>query len=108
MRITLLFPLAVLFSALSGCAGMPPPQVDWENFRPFQPIPNFIAPAQSPTGYAQSSYAPQSGVSAVWTGRQNQIQTVTNQQAWNCEYQYSGQSIWRVFSSSCPSAIRLQ
>ncbi len=45
---------------------------------------------------------------ATWTGRQEMVQTVTYQQAWNCEYQYAGQKFWRVFKNSCPSSIEVQ
>jgi len=45
---------------------------------------------------------------AFWTGRMEQVHTVTGQIAWNCEYQYAGQTFWRVFSTSCPSTINVQ
>ena len=45
---------------------------------------------------------------AYWTGRQEQVQTVTYQMAWKCEYNYAGQTFWRVFQTSCPSSIEVQ
>jgi hypothetical protein len=45
--------------------------------------------------------------SAFWTGRSQQIQTVTYQMAWNCEYNYNGQIFWRVFKNSCPSTVEV-
>lgn len=45
---------------------------------------------------------------AYWTGRMEQIQTVTFQMGWNCEYNYQGQIFWRVFINSCPSTIEIQ
>jgi heme/copper-type cytochrome/quinol oxidase subunit 2 len=45
---------------------------------------------------------------AFWTGRQEQVQTVTYQWAWKCEYNYNGQTFWRIFQTSCPSSIEVQ
>lgn len=45
---------------------------------------------------------------AVWTGRQVQVQTVTYQWAWNCEYMYAGQKFWQVYPGSCPNSINIQ
>ena len=36
------------------------------------------------------------------------LTTVTYQQAWRCEYNYAGQTFWRVFTTSCPSSIEIQ
>lgn len=44
---------------------------------------------------------------AYWTGKQEQVQTVTYQMAWNCEYDYAGQKVWRVFANTCPSSIEV-
>jgi hypothetical protein len=49
-----------------------------------------------------------SAATAFWTGRMVQVQTVTYQMAWNCEYNYAGQTFWRVFKTSCPSSIEVQ
>jgi len=49
-----------------------------------------------------------SAATAFWTGRQEQVQTVTYQWAWNCEYNYAGQLFWRVFRMSCPSSVEVQ
>ena len=48
------------------------------------------------------------GVTAMWTGNQRQVQTVTNQFGWTCEYRYGGQTFWRTFVGSCPSSIQVQ
>jgi hypothetical protein len=45
---------------------------------------------------------------AFWTGRQEQVQTVTYQFAWNCEYNYAGQTFWKVFKNSCPSSVEIE
>jgi len=45
---------------------------------------------------------------ATWTGRMEQVTTVTYQIAWRCEYQYLGTKFWRVFQSSCPASIEVQ
>ena len=45
---------------------------------------------------------------AFWTGRQEMVQTVTYQSAWNCQYNYAGQTFWRVFKTSCPSSVEVQ
>ncbi|MFA4829206.1 MAG: hypothetical protein WC855_13330 [Thermodesulfovibrionales bacterium] len=49
-----------------------------------------------------------SAATAYWTGRQEMVQTVTYQMAWNCEYNYVGQIFWRVFKTSCPSSIEVE
>jgi heme/copper-type cytochrome/quinol oxidase subunit 2 len=49
-----------------------------------------------------------SAATAIWTGRQEQVQTVTYQWAWKCEYNYLGQTFWRIFQTSCPSSIEVQ
>jgi hypothetical protein len=51
---------------------------------------------------------PAYAATAYWTGRQEQVQTVTYQIAWNCEYNYAGQTFWRVYQGSCPSSIEVQ
>lgn len=47
-------------------------------------------------------------VTAIWTGKQEMVQTVTYQMAWRCEYMYAGQYFWRVFKNSCPSSIEVE
>lgn len=44
---------------------------------------------------------------AFWTGKQEQVQTVTYQMAWRCEYNYNGQLFWKVFKTSCPSSVEV-
>jgi len=45
---------------------------------------------------------------AFFTGRQEQVQTVTYQMAWKCEYNYAGNTFWRVFKNSCPSSVEVE
>ena len=51
-----------------------------------------------------SAYA----ASAFWTGRQEQVQTVTYKWVWRCEYNYNGQTFWRLFETSCPSSVEVE
>jgi hypothetical protein len=51
---------------------------------------------------------PAYGATAHFTGRMEQVQTVTYQIAWNCEYRYLGQTFWRAFIGSCPSSIEIR
>lgn len=44
---------------------------------------------------------------AMWTGRSQQVQTVTYRWVWNCEYRYNGQTFWRLFEGSCPASIQV-
>jgi len=46
--------------------------------------------------------------SAFWTGKSRQVQTVTYQMAWECEYNYNGQSFTKIFQSMCPSSISVE
>jgi len=50
----------------------------------------------------------QVAATAYWTGKQTQVQTVTYQSGWNCEYSYAGRTFWRTFVGSCPSSIQVQ
>ncbi len=52
--------------------------------------------------------APAFAATAFWTGRQEQVQTVTYKWAWRCEYNYNGQKFWRLFENSCPSNVEVQ
>lgn len=47
-------------------------------------------------------------VNAFWTGKQQQVQTVTNQAGWNCEYNYAGQTFWRTYTGFCPASIQVR
>lgn len=53
--------------------------------------------------FSANSYA----ATAFFTGRQEMIQTVSYQTAWNCQYQVYGQYFWAVFKNSCPSSIEV-
>lgn len=55
-----------------------------------------------------SAVIPAFAATAIFTGRQEMVQTVTYQTAWNCEYNYLGQRFWRVYTGSCPSSVEVQ
>lgn len=95
---------------LAGCADMQPNQVDWSNFKPFQPIPNFVQqnPVRQQSNNNNNYYQTTQIPNASWTGKQTMVETVTHQQAWECEYYFQGQIIRKVFSSGCPSSITVQ
>ena len=52
--------------------------------------------------------APAFAATAYWTGRQEQVQTVTGQFVWKCEYNYNGQMVYELFQTSCPSSVEIQ
>lgn len=46
---------------------------------------------------------------AFWTGRMEQVTTVTYKIGWRCEYNYAGNTFWRVFTGgTCPSSVEVQ
>lgn len=45
---------------------------------------------------------------AFWTGRSEQVQTVTYKWVWQCEYDYLGQKFWRLFERGCASSVEVQ
>lgn len=55
-----------------------------------------------------ATVTPAFAATAFFTGRQEQVQTVTYQYAWKCEYNYNGQKFWRVFKGSCPSSVEVE
>jgi hypothetical protein len=55
-----------------------------------------------------SALTPSYVATAYWTGRQTQVTTVTYKVAWNCEYNYNGQTFGRIFEHSCPSSVKVQ
>lgn len=66
-------------------------------------IPSMAAPLNT----APAPSAPLA-VTAYWTGRQVQVQTVTYQVGWSCEYRYAGQTFWRTFVGACPPNVQVQ
>jgi hypothetical protein len=48
------------------------------------------------------------GSTAVWTGRSAQVQTVSGRMAWQCEYNYAGQTFSLLFEAFCPSSTLVQ
>jgi hypothetical protein len=55
---------------------------------------------------AMASYA--LAATAFFTGRMEMVQTVTYQMAWKCEYNYAGQTFWKVFKNNCPSRVEVE
>lgn len=45
---------------------------------------------------------------AFFTGQMHMVRTVTNQMAWECQYNYAGQTFWRTFMGSCPPTVEVQ
>lgn len=76
----------------------------------YQPKALTFAPI-TPAATHQTSAAPapvQLAATAYWTGKQTQVQTVTYQSGWTCEYSYAGRTFWRTFVGSCPSSVQVQ
>jgi hypothetical protein len=49
------------------------------------------------------------GAQAFFTGRQEQVQTVTYKWVWRCWYNYNGREFYRlVESSSCPQYVEVE
>jgi hypothetical protein len=57
---------------------------------------------------ALAASAPAFAVMATWTGKQEQVQTVSGKFAWRCEYMYAGQYYYLLFETSCPSSVELE
>jgi hypothetical protein len=47
-------------------------------------------------------------VTAYFTGTQYQVQTVTYQIGWSCQYYYAGNYFYRTFLNYCPSFVEVQ
>ena len=45
---------------------------------------------------------------AIWTGKQEQVRTVTYKMVWRCEYRYNGQTLYFLFESGCPSTVEVE
>lgn len=116
---------ALILLLVTGCAANPGQWREDIGLSPAQqqrvyipPIPqntyNYMLPTrrQSRVADQQSNqYQPaqQGGARANWTGSSTIVQTITNQSGFECQYQYNGQYITRVFvGSSCPSSIQIQ
>lgn len=54
-------------------------------------------------GYSAASMA----ATAFFTGQMHQVQTVTYQMAWSCQYNYAGRTFWRTFTGNCPSSVEV-
>jgi hypothetical protein len=65
---------------------------------------SFVLGIVAGMAFATSAYA----ATAYFTGRWEQVQTVTFKMGWKCEYNYNGQTFWQVFDRSCPSTIEVQ
>jgi len=73
-----------------------------------QPKPLTLAPLPAIAPSPSTPSTINQGVSAFWTGKQQQVQTVTNQFGWTCEYNYAGRTFWRTFVGTCPSSVQVQ
>jgi DNA-binding NtrC family response regulator len=70
-------------------------------------LPSQLAPTSTPT-LSQAQSFTSTGATAYFTGQQRQVQTVTNQIGWNCEYRYLTQTFWRTFVGMCPQSVQVQ
>ena len=52
--------------------------------------------------------APAYAAQAIWTGQQEQVQTVTGKFVWRCYYNYNGQVFSRLFEMSCPPSVEIE
>lgn len=74
-----------------------------------QPTYQIVPPVQlASANLAQSGQILQTGVTAYFTGQQQQVQTVTNQFGWSCQYNYGGRTFWRTFVGACPQSVQVQ
>lgn len=89
---------AALQSAAASFNAQPAYQV--QQPKPLVPV--------APLQLAPASAIAVSGATAYFTGRQQQVQTVTYQSGWTCEYRYLNQTFWRTFVGTCPSSIQVQ
>lgn len=113
----ILIPFVICFSTLGGCAATSPEQQEANRLMALHMLMNMPPPPKAqfvpmPTAPRQppqsaQSFAP-NAVTAMWTGNQRQVQTVTNQSGWTCEYRYAGQTFWRTFIGTCPASIQVQ
>jgi hypothetical protein len=75
-------------------------------------LPAQLAPVQiAPIAPVQAGTAPTftpATATAYFTGQQRQVQTVTYQSGWSCEYRYINQTFWRTFVGTCPSSVQVQ
>lgn len=72
-----------------------------------QPRPVTFAPLASSAPVMPAAPV-QVTATAYWTGKQQQVQTVTYQSGWSCEYNYAGRTFWRTFVGSCPASVQVQ
>ena len=117
---------ACLGFVLAGCSTPSPEQEQINRAMALQMLMNMQPPPKAqftPMQIPQSQYAPianrpnfdtgpavsrTNSVTAMWTGNQRQVQTVTYQNGWNCEYRYLSQTFWRTFIGTCPATIQVQ
>lgn len=48
-----------------------------------------------------------SAATAFWTGKMQQVQSVTGQTVMNCEYMYAGNYFWRAFAGYCANSVEV-
>jgi hypothetical protein len=74
-----------------------------------QPTYQIVQPAPlTQPALQQPSLQLSPAVTAIWTGQQRQVQTVTYQMGWSCEYNYAGRTFWRTFVGTCPQTVQVQ
>lgn len=54
------------------------------------------------------SMSASAAIVATFTGFQEQVQTVTGQFVWKCQYDYFGQKFYRLFRTHCPGTIEVE
>lgn len=64
-------------------------------------------PQSSDYQNATSGY-PTNSAKAYWSGESAMVQDSNYQMVWKCGYNYSGQKIYKLFRTSCPSSIDVQ
>ena len=51
---------------------------------------------------------PAFAATAIWTGKSEQVQTVTYKWVWRCEYDYFGKKFYRLSEAFCASSIEIE
>jgi hypothetical protein len=69
-----------------------------------KPLPSraFALNSGTPISAANTPYT------AIFTGKQRQVLTVSYKLAWECEYNYLGQFFTKLFESGCPATVTVQ
>jgi hypothetical protein len=100
--------------ALAGCSsdGQPSPAIGSALEAFSKGFGNGSAPAapvaQTPPPTMTYQAPPPVGAQAFWTGKGEQVQTVTGRMAWRCVYNYAGQEFALMFDTYCPSSASVR